>query len=317
MGLFAGYRASLKPLEVEEPIDVLLHRPLGYLVARSSFSTPISPDLLTLLSILFGASAGICLVWQFPWHMQVGALLTFSSAVLDCADGQLARMRKSSSAFGRMIDGVADLITTLFVVPATLLVLWRMYDSDACLGGTVVGLGIATIVTSSFHSGMYDHYKNVFLRLTTDAYKEGEDYETALERCRQSAREQTLWKRVAWRVYLFYIGSQRDYVKSFDPFTSSRLNAFPSYNPEFAAIYRKHAAPLMRVWRSLFGFGSMVFGLALFNALERPDIYLALRLVVLNAIFYLYLRPAQRRASRSAFEQMGVRLPDQQWESAK
>ena len=317
MSWLEGYKASLKPLEVEEPIDVYVHRPLGYVVARMAYPTLVSPDLLTLVSIFFGSAAGICLGWEFAWHMQLGALLTFLSAVLDCSDGQLARMRKSSSPFGRMIDGVADLITTSFVVPASLLVLWRLYDSDTWLAGTVVGLGIATIVTSSFHTGMYDHYKNVYLRVTTDRYKEGEDYETAFERWKATAAGLPLWKRLSWRIYLFYVGSQSDYVKNFDPYTSSRLGAFPAYDPERAAIFRKHNASLMRLWRSLFGFGSMVFGLALSNAFERPDIYLAIRLFLLNGIFYLYLRPAQRRASRRAFDEMGVHMPDQNWEASK
>jgi hypothetical protein len=313
MSLIDGYKASLKPLEVEEPIDVFVHRPLGYLVALASFRTPLSPDLITLASIVVGMAAGLCIVWPFPYHLPVAGLLIFASAVLDCADGQLARMRKTSSAFGRMIDGVADLFVTSAVVPATVYLLWQLYDSDPWLAGTVVGLGICTIVTSSFHTGMYDHYKNVYLHLTHASYKDGEDYETARERWERSSAGQPGWKRLAWRIYLFYIKSQADYVAGFDPFTSVRLGAFPPHDAERAAIYRKHNEGVMRVWRSLFGFGSLVFGLAVFVALGRPDVYLGLRLVVLNGIFYLYLRPAQRRASRRAFEQMGIRMPDQKW----
>lgn len=311
MSLIDGYKASLKPLEVEEPIDVFVHRPLGYLVALASFRTPVSPDLITLASILVGMTAGLCIVWAFPYHLPVAGLLIFASAVLDCADGQLARMRKTSSAFGRMIDGVADLFVTSAVVPATVYLLWQLYDSDPWLAGTVVGLGICTIVTSSFHTGMYDHYKNVYLHMTHASYKDGEDYETARARWEKSSAGQPGWKRIAWRIYLFYIKSQADYVAGFDPYTSVRLGAFPPHDPERASIYRKHNEGVMRVWRSMFGFGSLVFGLAVFVALGRPDVYLALRLVVLNGIFYLYLRPAQRRASRRAFEQMGIRMPDQ------
>ncbi len=313
MSLIDGYKASLKPLEVEEPIDVFVHRPLGYLVALASFRTPVSPDLITLASIVVGMAAGLCIVWPFPYHLPVAGLLIFASAVLDCADGQLARMRKTSSAFGRMIDGVADLFVTSAVVPATVYLLWQLYDSDPWLAGTVVGLGICTIVTSSFHTGMYDHYKNVYLHMTHASYKDGEDYETARARWETSSAGQPGWKRIAWRIYLFYIKSQADYVAGFDPYTSVRLGAFPPHDPERAAIYRKHNEGVMRVWRSMFGFGSLVFGLAVFVALGRPDVYLALRLVVLNGIFYLYLRPAQRRASRRAFEQMGIRMPDQKW----
>src|SRR5258708_37219245 len=97
----------------------------------------------------------------------------------------------------------------------------------------------------------------------------------------------------------------------FGPFTSARLTLFPPFDARRAAIYRELAGAPMRLWRNVFGFGSMVFGLAVFNAIEHPEIYLVYRLVVLNAIFYLYLRPSQRPASREAFRKMGGILPDQ------
>jgi len=312
MGFWAGYFSSIKPREVEEPIDVWVHRPLAYVLARAVFPTPISPDFITGLSIVFGIASGVCFVWDFPWHLQVGAFLLFFSAVLDCADGQLARMRKTSSAFGRMLDGVADLITICAAAPATGWVIWRMFATPWWQGAIVMALFVATLVTSSFHTGMYDHYKNVFLRLTSPDFKEGEDYETAVARYEaQKGQKTTLVSKIAWPIYFFYMKSQGDVVRKFDPYTSARLNSFPPYDPERAAIYRELAGPVMRVWRSLFGFGSLVFGLALFNAFGHPEIYLALRLVVLNAIFYGYLRPAQRRASKEAFRRMNLVLPDQ------
>jgi hypothetical protein len=163
------------------------------------------------------------------------------------------------------------------------------------------------MVTSSFHTAMYDHYKNVFLRLT-GPYQEGEDYEAARAQYEQKRHGAGFIVRLAYPIYLFYVKSQRDYVRGFDPWTSSRFALYPPYGAERALVYRKIAGPVMRVWRSAFGFGSLVFGLALFNAIGRPEILLVLRLVVLNAVFYAYLRPVQRRASREAFGAMGLEL---------
>lgn len=308
MGLLAGYFSSLKSREVEEPIDVWVHRPLAYLLARAAFPTPISPDAITALSIVFGVASGVCLVWEFPSHLPVGGSLLFLSAVLDCADGQLARMRKTSSAFGRMLDGVADSITMAAVIPATLWLLWRGFATPWWQGATVVGLGILTVVTSSRHTTTYDHYKNVYLRLTTPS-EEGEDYETARARYEREGGKKTLVSAISWPIYLMYVRGQRDIVRSFDPFTTTELRALPPYDPARAALYREIAGPTMRVFRALFGFGSLVFGLALFNAIGHPEIFLAFRLVALNAIFYGYLRPAQRRASREAFARMGLGSP--------
>jgi phosphatidylglycerophosphate synthase len=309
MGFWSGYRASLKPLEVEEPIDVYLHRPLAYVLARACYSLPVSPDAITALSIVAGIISAVSLLLVFPYHMQVGGLFLFGSAVLDCADGQLARMRGTSSIFGRMLDGTADLFTVGAVAPATAYVIWRSLEAPLWVKGTVLVLSCITMVTTSFHTTMYDHYKNVFLRLT-GPYQEGEDYEAARERYRANA-SRSLVEKISFPIYLFYLKNQRDYVMKFDPWTSVRLNLFPPYEPARGAIYRALAGRAMRVWRSVLGFGSMVFGLALFNALAHPEYYLVYRLVVMNAVFYLYMKPLQRRVSREAFRKMNLALPDQ------
>jgi hypothetical protein len=97
MSFWSGYWASLKPREVEETIDVYVHRPLAYLLTRAIYRLPISPDVVTGLSILAGIASAVSLLASFPHHLQVSGLLLFFSAVLDCADGQLARMRGTSS----------------------------------------------------------------------------------------------------------------------------------------------------------------------------------------------------------------------------
>src|SRR4051794_15426696 len=215
MGFWSGYRATLKPLDVEEPVDVYLHRPLGYVLARASYSLPISPDAITGLSIVAGIASAASLILVFPYHLQIGGLLLFLSAVLDCADGQLARMRGTSSLFGRMLDGCADLFTVGAAAPATVWVIWRGLDFPFWGKATVLALAVTTMVTTSFHTTMYDHYKNVFLRLT-GPYQEGEDYENARARY-ESKKTFSLVERVAYPIYLFYLKSQRDYVLKFDP----------------------------------------------------------------------------------------------------
>jgi hypothetical protein len=265
--------------------------------------------MVTLGSIFCGLGSAYSIVATFANHLPIAGALLFLSAVLDCADGQLARMRKTSSLFGRMLDGVADLIVIGATAPATVWLLWRSYASPPWLGATVVALAVVTMVTSSFHTGFYDHYKNVFLKLTADG-KDSEDYDAALTRhAALDPRTMTLVGRVSWPIYLYYLKSQRDNVLGFDPYTDTRLTLYPPFDPERAAIYRACAGRAMRLFRSFFGFGSLVFGLSVFVAIGHPEIYLAIRLVVLNAIFYGLLRPEQRRASKEAFEKMGMTLP--------
>jgi hypothetical protein len=143
--------------------------------------------------------------------------------------------------------------------------------------------------------------------MTTTTYREGEGYDTALARYRAMPVEESgLVARLAWPVYLFYVKSQEDYVQKFDSFTARSVSALPAYDDLSARIYEKHAGPAMRLWRGWFGFGSLVFGIAAASVLDVLEWYMLARLVGQNAVFYGYLRPAQRRASEAAFREMGV-----------
>jgi hypothetical protein len=305
MGFWSAYQSSLKSRDVEEPIDLWVHRRAGYAIARLAFPTGISPNKITALSIVSGALAGAAFCIPFPLHLPIGALWLFFSTVLDCADGQLARMRGSASAAGRMLDGVGDGITLLAVVTGTSVVLFRMYKTPPWCGFSILGLTALTVLTSSFHTAGYDHYKNLYLRLTCPDAREGEDLEAASLRYEAaSAQSSSIGNRAPFLFYLGYLKWQRAFLRWFDPYTVVRLDTLPGFDAAKAAIYKKHALAPMRIWRSFFGIGSLVFGLALLNALGRPDVVVAFRLLVLNAVFFFYLGPLQRQASRKAFEEL-------------
>lgn len=312
--LWQRYKASLKPLAVEEPIDVAWHRLLAYGFARAAYPTPISADAITVAAIFVGVASGVCLAWPFEGHLYVGAALCTFSAVLDCADGQLARMRKKSSSFGRMLDGVSDtLVMAAIVIGAVIHLMqkgepWWFWPFAA-----------ATAPTCTFHFGHYDHYKNLYLRLTEPTYREGEDLETALERKKQSLADAPpgLVMGFVWWLYIYYVTSQTNYIRRTDPYTSARLALMPAYDAKQAEIYRKHCLPPMRLWRTFFGLGTHVFVFSIFAALDILEWYVVFRFGVLNVLNYAFVLPWQRRASKAAFEELGLRLPDQRgWGAA-
>ncbi len=315
MGIWSEYKSTLKPLEVEEPIDLALHRPLAFLVAKSAYRTPLTPNQLTLLSMLLGIMGGYVLFASGPGHAFggdlvlghiVGGSLLFLSQVVDCSDGMLARMRKSSSELGRMLDGVGDMLTQIAASIGSVAVILRRYPGSSATVAVIL-LASLTIYTSSFHTAGYDHYKNLFLRMTVPGSHESDDLEEAEQRFAEARKgRMSLVYAFSFQVYLGYLKAQRNMLLWFDADTAMRFVVLPPQTEIGAAVYRRHHAGLMRVWRSLFGVGSLAFGLAVSNAFGRPDLYLLFRLVVLNGAFFFYLMPAQRRASREAFQELGI-----------
>ena len=102
------YRSSLKAIAAEELVDLLMFRPLAFIAARLFQSTPLRPIHVTLLSMVLGVGGGILLGMTPELDLLPAALFIWLSALLDCADGQLARLQKSASPMGRILDGLID-----------------------------------------------------------------------------------------------------------------------------------------------------------------------------------------------------------------
>jgi len=304
-GFWSGYWQSLKSLDVEEPIDLYVHRPLAYLLARALLPTPISPNWVTLVSMGVGLSSAVLIVSTRPHHFQWAALCAFLSAVFDCADGQLARMRKTSSVFGRMLDGTADVIVTAAILVAGGVYSCKKYGSTPWLGAAALAFTAVAGVATSIQTTLFDHYKTVFMKLAVPGFKEAESYPQVRRRY-EAQTSFTLVTRLTWALYLTFIGNQSRTVRKFDPHTVTEFSILGEYDPARAQIYREHVGKVMGTWRRWFGYGSLMIGITLALALQLPEYYLLLRLTLYSLVFYGPLMQRQRRASESAFRALGV-----------
>ena len=81
-----------------------LSKPVTALAARRGWS----PNAITVVSLVIGlAAAGLFAVGQF-WAMVIGAVLLQLSLVVDCADGEVARLTGRFSRTGAWLDAVTD-----------------------------------------------------------------------------------------------------------------------------------------------------------------------------------------------------------------
>lgn len=310
-GFWSAYRASLKPAEIEEPVDRLIHRPLAYVVARACFPLPISADQVTVGSIVVGLTGAALMHTGFRGHQLAAAACVFFATVLDCADGQLARMRQKSSLFGRMLDGTADMFVTgsvgLGAVYFCAMQAKQLAPDKWWSPWLGVAAAVPALITTTWHTYYYDHFKNVWMRCTNPSYKDAEDAASARAAWEAAKDEpKPLYRAFAWRTYVFYVETQEKLVKTFDPFTRP-LGQIPAYLPENEAIYRKHAERPWTAIRRYYGVGSLMMGLTLTVAFDLYLPFLFFRGVIMNAYLFLFIRRWQRQASREAFAEMEAR----------
>ena len=85
-------------------------RPLAILIADGLKSTRLTPIHITLL---FGVSGLIAIYCILKDHYYFAGLFLILKSILDAADGELARLKKTPSYTGRYLDSVFDLILNL------------------------------------------------------------------------------------------------------------------------------------------------------------------------------------------------------------
>jgi phosphatidylglycerophosphate synthase len=304
-GFWSGYWQSLKSVEVEEPADLYVHRPLGYVVARSLLNTSVSPNVITLVSLLVGLYAAYLVTQPFPHHFQWAALCTFTATVLDCADGQLARLRKTSSVIGRMLDGTTDVLVSGSVLLAVTYVIFQRYVTVWWHGVLAVLLMVAMIISTSVQTTLFDHYKTIYMKVTVPGFKEAESYAVARRNWEQQ-KNLSLFMRFNWWMYLNFVGNQGAAVKRFDPDTVTEFSLLGDYDEQRVPAFREAAWPMMRSWKRYWGWGSLQICITLCLLLEVPEYYLLLRVTLYNLMFYGPLRSRQRVASRRTMAAIGL-----------
>jgi CDP-alcohol phosphatidyltransferase len=136
--IVAIYRASKKKNDINWFTEHIARPPAAVVVYFAS-KTPVTPNQLTFLSVVVAAIA--CAIWTlYPGYqaLLIAVLLFELSFVLDCADGQLARLRGIASPLGHLLDFLMDELKAMLVLGSLAVRLWRESSDPVLL---LAGLG--------------------------------------------------------------------------------------------------------------------------------------------------------------------------------
>jgi phosphatidylglycerophosphate synthase len=224
--------ASSKPLEAEELVDEHIHRPLARLIIPWLARTPITPNQVTFLSGLIGVIGGILLGIGAHHHALLpwSALLLFVSVVLDCCDGQLARIKNMSSTTGAVVDGLADYAVGIGMgMGAT-------YFIVAIFGNHWLWLlGLGGIASAALQSWFFDHAKTRYIARVRTGYAEREeDLGKIAEQRREAWNRGQYWESILLLGYMNYSKMQNA--------------ALAIAGTEDPVAYRARHAGRMRAW---------------------------------------------------------------------
>ena len=271
--LFDEFRRSLKRPESEEWADLYIYRLFGFLVVKAVYRTAITPNQLSLFSMALGIMAGVFLGGGRPRGLPVVALLLFLSIIVDCSDGQLARLKHTGTPLGRLIDGLADYVVGVAVYLG-LAVGFGRTSSQALLWWLLVG---AAAASNSFHSLVFDYYRNRYLDVVNGpAAAEGDELASFCEELELARKQKrTMFRRLFLRTYIGYSRLQKRLT----------IGRPKSRAPRAANVedFKRKNRGALRLWSFL---GSSTQGTILIFAalLGRLEIYFWGMIVVRNVL---------------------------------
>lgn len=121
-------------------VDRYFNRKVSAPLTRLFLRLGLSPNSITVLSLLIGLLAAATFALGNYAAGIIGGLLLQLSAIVDCCDGEVARLTHSKSEFGEQLDLVADNIVHIAVFVG---VAWAVYLKQTewyplVLGGAAV-----------------------------------------------------------------------------------------------------------------------------------------------------------------------------------
>ena len=292
-------KATFKSQDTEEWLDVHFTRPLGLLWANFFNRFNVHPNVVTVLSIILGAAAGVMFYYPDLVHTCIGILLLVWANIYDSTDGQMARMTGKKTRWGRILDGFAGdvwFFTIYFFICLRLTPVWGVW---IWLMAAVSGF-----MCHARQCQLADYYRNVHLYfLKGESGSELDSY----ERLREEFRALPWRGNLVWKVFLFsygnYTRTQEQMTPAFQALKRALATRFGRRLPmRLRDDFRAGSLPLMK-YANILTFNTRAIFLYAVLLLGVPWVYFVFELTVMNVLL-LYLRARHESLCRRIHSQL-------------
>ncbi len=296
----AEIESSLKSIETENYIDRVFYRPIGYVIAKALSKTAITPNMVTIFSIFVGIGAGIC--FFFPYSLKyalLGILILVVANILDCVDGQLARITGIKSEIGRILDGFAGDIWYFFIYIALIYRSIDDFNSVPYISFIIWAVALWTAHNHINQAGVIDYYKTLHLFFISK--EKGKEFESSEKiKTRMAQMPKGINKFFSW-FYLSYTKNQERHTPELQKMLKRLKDKYSDDLPDEVRIaFRAKSVKLMPLldFLSFNGRTMFLFGTVLLNVVW---VYFIWEIVVLTIIKKVALKKHENFCK--AFEQ--------------
>lgn len=299
-------QASRKSSETDDPFDVFVYDPVAIQLTYLFIKMKWTPNAVTLSSLVFGVAGAVFLYPQRVGLNLLGIALIIFAAILDCSDGQVARLSHSGTPFGRVLDGAVDMANYLAIYLA--------------LGFRLAGETFDITPTFSLHVSWYiwivivlavichssqarkaDYYRGLHLYFLNGS---NHNYLARSKDLRRELAElpegSPLLKRLYLKIYLLYTSVQEGGV----PHTQHLLDKIDENGaiPEgLAARYTDQSRKWIQITNVL-GFNIRTYTLFLLLLFGKEIFWFLFVCIVLEGLKYAMIARYESMAARLAAE---------------
>ncbi|MEO6693696.1 MAG: CDP-alcohol phosphatidyltransferase family protein [Ignavibacteria bacterium] len=273
MSLTSEFKQSLKTIDSEEILDLIIFRPVSFAFVKLIYNTNITPNQISSVALVFGVLSGVLYGFGTYNYFLLGSASFFICNTLDCMDGQLARLKKNGTKIGRVVDGFIDYVTSISVFIGIGIALSYITGNSFYSWMLTISAGISKALQNMF----FDHYRNMYLEHVYNKASsvDEEIIEYSEEQERLSKMPGKYLEKFLIGVYLSYSRVQKNSTKHIV------LNVDPEE-------YKSKNKLLLRLWSWIGSTTHMVI-LIIFSILDRIDLYLITTITLGNFIFVILL----------------------------
>ena len=305
------YRATLKSAETEDWLDLHVIRLFSYYCAVFFAKFDIHPNTVTIWSMVIGALSAVffgCGSFYYGGTLGlvyniIAIVLLMVADVLDCTDGQLARMTGKKSRLGRILDGLAGFAWFLPIYHALVYRFYLHHDIEFSLLGidnTEQNTYIATAVVYllgimagfgglQIQQRLADYYIQVHLFFLKGEKGAELDNSRRQQEIYDQMSPETHSKAERWfqKSYIEYTKKQEDVTPQFQRLMARLRDKFGSTDnvpAEFREEFRQKSLPVI-FWNGLMTFNFREFWLFLFCLLDIPVAHFLFEIIVIGLIY--------------------------------
>lgn len=302
------YEASIKSQDTEEFIDLWFYRPIGFSCALFFRNRGIHPNVVTIISILLGAAAGICFAQEsLRWNI-LGVLLLMWANLYDSTDGQLARITGQKTRWGRILDGFAGDVWFFFIYAAIAIrtTFQPIPFAPEYQWGVLIWIlcSFAGFWVHGSQCQLADYYRNIHLFFSNAT--NGNEFDNS--KTQKELFRTTPWRgNFCWKIFLhFYVAYTENQERMSPKFQELMSVIKKKYGneipPEIRNEFSKGSRPLMK-YTNILTFNSRFIALWFALLIGELWVYLFFELVILMAIF-TYMRYRHEKLSRNIIKKI-------------